>query len=271
MVWRAPGLKTNTLLITNKLPFQYYSDNSLTAPLNWTYAPDFQGENIPYYLAFTEVRLGRSLAALEEGLEVRQAYRTTHFDSTTSDALVFYYAPPGCLRILDPEQEPYLPVLPDELQEALAISHPAQIVLDAASPASPPQEIFGSEPAHTWCYYFEQADLARQRGDWQQVVRIGDQVLDQGYLPAELSECWCSPRLLPHRSGQTRRRTGPPCIRQRLASARENLQHAHPPRNRTRRRNRCGDHRSQERAAMPINHKARSFFHSTPECGKIKV
>ncbi len=188
MVWRAPGLKTNTLLVTNKLPFQYYSDNSLTAPLNWTYAPDFQGENIPYYLAFTEVRLGRSLAALEEGLQIRQAYRTTHFDSTTSDALVFYYAPPGCLRILDPEQEPYLPVLPDELQEALAISHPAQIVLDAASPASPPQEIFGSEPAHTWCYYFEQADLARQRGDWQQVVRIGDQVLDQGYLPAELSE-----------------------------------------------------------------------------------
>lgn len=188
LVWRAPGLKPGTLLITHKLPFQYYSDNSLTAPLNWTYAPDFHSENIPYYLAFTQVRLGRSLPALEEGLRVRQAYRTTYFDGSTSDALVFFYAPPGCLRILDPERERGLPILPGEVQDALVISHPDQIVLNPPNPARPPEQIFGPESSHTWCYYFQQAELARQSGDWQRVAELGNQAFDKRYMPAEVSE-----------------------------------------------------------------------------------
>ena len=35
--------------------------------------------------------------------------------------------------------------------------------------------IYGPEPAHGWCYYFEQADLARQLGDWEEVVKLGNQ------------------------------------------------------------------------------------------------
>ena len=33
-------------------------------------------------------------------------------------------------------------------------------------------DIYGGEPGHGWCYYFERADLARQEKDWQEVVRI---------------------------------------------------------------------------------------------------
>ena len=35
-------------------------------------------------------------------------------------------------------------------------------------------DIYAPEPGHEWCYYFEKADLARQFGDWQEVVNIGD-------------------------------------------------------------------------------------------------
>ena len=35
--------------------------------------------------------------------------------------------------------------------------------------------IYDPEPAHGWCYYFEQADLARQMGNWELVGRLGDE------------------------------------------------------------------------------------------------
>jgi hypothetical protein len=35
-------------------------------------------------------------------------------------------------------------------------------------------EVYGSEPVHGWCYYFQKADLARQMGDWKTVTQLGD-------------------------------------------------------------------------------------------------
>jgi hypothetical protein len=35
-------------------------------------------------------------------------------------------------------------------------------------------QIYGPEPNHGWCYYFEQADLAAQLHDWQRVVSLGE-------------------------------------------------------------------------------------------------
>jgi len=37
-----------------------------------------------------------------------------------------------------------------------------------------PASLYAPEPGHGWCYYFEKAELARQAGDWEQVVELGD-------------------------------------------------------------------------------------------------
>jgi hypothetical protein len=44
-----------------------------------------------------------------------------------------------------------------------------------SQPTARMPEIYNPEPAHNWCYYFEQADLARQVGDWGKVAALGDQ------------------------------------------------------------------------------------------------
>jgi hypothetical protein len=44
------------------------------------------------------------------------------------------------------------------------------------------------EPPHTWCYYYEKAELARQLGDWETVAAIGDQARAQGYAPGDALE-----------------------------------------------------------------------------------
>ncbi len=43
--------------------------------------------------------------------------------------------------------------------------------------ASPPSHIFGSEPAHTWCYYFEKAELYATSGEWEKAAEMADQAL----------------------------------------------------------------------------------------------
>ena len=35
-------------------------------------------------------------------------------------------------------------------------------------------DIYGPEPEHGWCFYFEKADLARQLADWDEVLVQAD-------------------------------------------------------------------------------------------------
>jgi hypothetical protein len=57
------------------------------------------------------------------------------------------------------------------MRTAAPLSSPAWIT--PTQTAEMPQ-VYGPEPEHGWCYYFEQADLARQLGDWSRVVKLGD-------------------------------------------------------------------------------------------------
>jgi hypothetical protein len=162
----------------------------LTAPLNWIYAPDYTGGDLPYALLYTRTRLeGASLSALEPGVPVSFAYRTVEFVGSTSQALAIIVPPNACLHVLDPvyaggdtyERQPRF------LREAIPLSNP-DLILPHAQPPQMPAALFGVEPPHTWCYYYEKAELARQVGDWETVAALGDQARVQGYLPGDALE-----------------------------------------------------------------------------------
>jgi hypothetical protein len=54
--------------------------------------------------------------------------------------------------------------------------------------AEPLESVFGPEPAHEWCWYYQQASLARQTGDWETVAALGDEALNLGFYPADSVE-----------------------------------------------------------------------------------
>ena len=73
----------------------------------------------------------------------------------------------------------------------LSISNLERIKKEPA-PGFPPEELFGKEPTHSWCYSFEKAELAWQNQDWKEIVRIGDELQTRGLTPkADISN---SPR-----------------------------------------------------------------------------
>jgi len=185
--WRAPMLKPGTLVMAEDLPSLFESDNSLTAPLNWMYAPDFSGEDIPYLFAFISVRTETGALKLKPNAEVSQFYRLGTFSGNTNNAVVLHFPPNGCLWLLDPPRDQYLPRLEPLITEALPFSNPMQVSSQGAPSASPAQ-FAGSELPHEWCYYFQKAELARFYGNWNLVVELGKLAADSGFIHRDPAE-----------------------------------------------------------------------------------
>jgi hypothetical protein len=172
MTWRAPGIQPGTVVLMNE-ELQFNADNSISAPLNWIYAPETRTRQVGYVLLYPTNRLGASLPALEPGLPIRYDFLAASFEGNTSDALAFYYDPPACLRLLELDLDPTNRLIPDDslMRDASVLSNVDRIIPEqqAVMPA-----IYGPEPEHGWCYHFQRADLARQMGDWEEVVKLGD-------------------------------------------------------------------------------------------------
>lgn len=189
--WRAPAIKPNTALITYQLPFVYYTDNSLSAPLNWIYAPDNHTQVMPYILLYLRSRIPNNLPeSLDPNALIDYHFRAMKFDGSLSTSVIFDYAPPGCLHILDPiyANAAANPDIQNVLKRALNLTNLNQIIPNANPPALPPQQLFGKEDRNTWCYYYEKADLARQLGNWEEAARLGTEAQQQHLLPGYAGE-----------------------------------------------------------------------------------
>ena len=82
------------------------------------------------------------------------------------------FDPPSCLRVLDPEIDSQNKLLPELMRQVAALNNYSMI--DANHSVMPPPSFFAPEIPRGFCYYFEQADLARQRGDWPLIVKLGN-------------------------------------------------------------------------------------------------
>ncbi|HNK63670.1 MAG TPA: hypothetical protein PKL78_09190 [Anaerolineales bacterium] len=169
MTERIPGLKKGTIVLVNDLPVTYYSDNSLTGPFNWIYSPPGEMNVILY---FASIRVGKTLPSVEPGQDHQLYYIGPTFYGNTDNILVVNYEPPGCFRVVDPEIESGNRLLSPSVRDVAAYSNQRVILMEKQNQL--PSQFYGSEPEKDWCYYFEQADLARQEQDWETVTHLGD-------------------------------------------------------------------------------------------------
>ncbi len=183
LAWRIPALQPNTAILTDFVPIDYETDLSFTAPINWIYAPDVKPPDLPYAMIYANKRLGgAALADLKPGTAIQLPYRTLTFHGNTSQSIAIYAPQNGCLRVFDPafnDAETYSKY-PDSLNALVPFSNPSRILANAQEPPLP-NPPFSAEPAHSWCYYYEKAELARQTRDWSQVAQWGHQAEQDGF------------------------------------------------------------------------------------------
>jgi hypothetical protein len=187
MTWRAPSIEPDTLILMNEGAFDFYADNSLSAALNWVYAPDNHSDHIEYLLFYPTTRFKNALPEIEPDIPIYYDYLAGEFNGNTSQTLSFYYAPPGCLRLLDSEVERLNRLIPENslMRYAARLTDPSLILEE---PRAVMPGVYGPEPEHGFCYYYQKADLARQFGRWEQAVGFIDIALlfeEHPYEPAE--------------------------------------------------------------------------------------
>jgi hypothetical protein len=206
LTWRAPHIQPGTtFLAEDGAVFPHNDDEAFAFLVNWAYAPNSGTAELPYEYFWVSARLGYQLPGLQPGLPISMDHFAATFSGTTDQVLVVRFSPPSCLRILDPVYDADAPLLPRDVDapyvgsetawfalprntaRALPLSAPAALISDG-DPPPVPAWLFGAQPEHRWCYYFQKADLARQAGNWEKVAKLGDQAFKVPYYPDDPAE-----------------------------------------------------------------------------------
>ncbi len=178
--WRAPSLKPNTLIVSDQEILFFMGIYPTAFAINVLYPQVQAWPAASYWFDAGMERVNwTSFSAGEPATFVKY---TETFTATNRNVLAIAFQPEQdqCLWVLRPEYAD-LRDLTATAKAWLGVSDLGRI---QDSPESePPSQIFGKEPAHGWCYYYEKADLARQSGQWDSIVQLWKEALKGGLRP----------------------------------------------------------------------------------------
>ena len=189
LYWRAPYIEPGTAFISDGEVFPYVGLYSTSMGISSLYPPVEQPQEMPYWFFSYSERLYKFPKELLAGTTLDAEIRNYSFqgDSRNSILLDFYPEQQRCLKLVslrDSEDKD----LPGSILALLSISNFERIHTESPDNWTPPTSIFGPEPEHTWCYYFEKADLAYQEEDWSNVIALMDEAKSKGFSPSDMKE-----------------------------------------------------------------------------------
>lgn len=178
--WRAPNIAPSTAIITPDRLTPLTGEPLLGAALNMLYpirsaAPVADLWNL-------ELRYSHTLDPILRGETFDINYRGHIFRSESPDSLLMVRMAPqgGCLWVLGAYDQ-FNPHITEEERQVAAYSNHARIL---AQGVPPDPNIFGVEPEHGWCYYYQRAQLANQLGDPVTALLALNAAEEQGLQPA---------------------------------------------------------------------------------------
>jgi len=180
--WRAPGIKPGTAILGGYVPSPLLPDYDSSFGLALLYSSQRTLTQLPYWYYTWD---GMQNINLKAGAKANKSFRNLKFEGFIGQSImVRYQALPGCIRVADGFYAGD-PVLGAQ-NNLLGYSDLTLIEPDSAH--RPLEAIFGAEPPHGWCYYFQKADLARQLGNWDKVITLYQQAANAGFAPVQGGE-----------------------------------------------------------------------------------
>ena len=188
VTWRAPDIAPGTVIMTEYANTGIAEDYFVWGPANLIYYPalPYQTKTVLNINAATLANINL-IAALTHG---KQKNERRGFVSEIDFSNLLVLSMPSestCVHAIDGNN---MELSANTRSEITLISPYSQInqILINESMTQPPESIFGKEPAHDWCYYYQKASLARQRGDWGEISRLGKEVAQLGLRPYDSIE-----------------------------------------------------------------------------------
>lgn len=182
LTWRIPGMEKNTALfvwqpalpeIDNADLKLLYGEFGLSMAVNSIYDPNPApaDDRLPYWY----YALSGDQAAVSPDAALHSEHATTYFDGNSSNSLMFSYDPGSgqCLHLINTEDQHYKQY-PDAIKELSAQASTDRVSSTRRQNVKLRNEIFGTNE-HAWCFYYEQADLARQYKQWGAIPKLWQQ------------------------------------------------------------------------------------------------
>ena len=189
VAWRVPQLNQHTTIIASYPNSGIREDSFVWGPANHIY--------FPYQVNPGKVQAGVYAILLDHDAVIRiinhdrQVYRKHVVVDTYRNYRNFVIftqpSPQSCMQVIDGFHPEYSRYETDAIMVAGPYSEVEHINLNNSF-KTPPAFLFGPEPPHGWCFYYEKAAFERQRGDWQAVLAIGAEAFGQGLAPGDLIE-----------------------------------------------------------------------------------
>lgn len=187
--WRAPNIKESTTLLVNYPGVEISEDYFIWSPANLIYYPEKKNASpTPLSLSAAILNTDTAMGILGEAPPQTRDRRGMLQTSDYSNLLILSQPTPGsCVQILDGKN---LELSSKEAQDIMLVARYSKIenLIPQGQAPSVPVNVFGSEPAHDWCYYYEKVALARQQGSWQEAARLGDEATQRKLHPSDGSE-----------------------------------------------------------------------------------
>lgn len=182
--WRAPMIREGVTLIALYPGSALSEDYFIWGPANFIYYPEKQDKNPLVVKLPAAVLDGNTVTqiATNGGVET-PLRRGNYLERDFGNVLVMVQSSSGsCVRFIDGDS-PELNSFDDGRIVLVAPYSSLDSVITEGEMPVVPTNVFGAEPERGWCFYYQQADLARQRGDWNAIPVLLDEALEKGYYP----------------------------------------------------------------------------------------
>lgn len=185
LTWRAPDIKDETLVMTySSTAYNPEQDYEIWGPINLIYRPESAAAPAIQAEVLNDTT---SLNILKKEV-INNRVRDIRLHRDYNNVLIMSMSPiSSCLHVIDGR----LPVYSEA--EALLTQQVGEYsridrIIPTGESHLPPSSIFGPEPEHGWCFFYQKASLARQKGDWEEIGRLYEQVRELSLETDDKSE-----------------------------------------------------------------------------------
>jgi hypothetical protein len=187
--WRIPQMEQGTTLLVNYPDITVEEDYFVWGPANLIYYPDSMHKDYPqpgiYSLLINNMTIEKIMARERQDFNNRRSIRT--YPNYRNILILTQPTDASCVQAISGVQTEYSS-FEDERITRIGPYSEADHISTQEPIHRPPRIPFGLEPEHNWCYFFEKAALARQSEDWNEVLKLAEEVFEKGLNPTDQIE-----------------------------------------------------------------------------------
>jgi hypothetical protein len=186
--WRAPEIEPNTPLIFSGALSGYVSEYAASAAINTLYESPIMNKQVNYWVFDYFDYFQSSENDFADQLSATASHHNIFFQGSLSDAVFVDYSSDGqCLWVINRHDRNNFDA-PAQFRELGSQTDLGSLSRPDGSARLPEADIFGEEPVHTWCYYYEKMEHSRQFADWDRVLDWFKIAQTEGFHPTNQFE-----------------------------------------------------------------------------------